>query len=100
MGQGTLTNAGRALFAAKQAASQVLVVDRFMLANIPGLVAATAENQNESLKVYANDPTKPLPRIAIILPVEISSSLVNLSPSMVMLQKRNKMVAELLNADI
>lgn len=49
MGQGTLTNAGRALFAAKQAASQVLVVDRFMLANIPGLVAATAENQNEPL---------------------------------------------------
>lgn len=49
MGQGTLTNQGRALFATKQAASQVLLINRFLLANIPGLNSATEENQNEAL---------------------------------------------------
>lgn len=54
MGQGTLTNAGRALFAERQANNQVLVIDRFLLANIPGLNVDAEENQNEPLPAMGN----------------------------------------------
>lgn len=49
MSAGKLTNAGRDLFAAKQGASQVLVIDRFMLANIPGLDPNTPVNLDETI---------------------------------------------------
>lgn len=54
MGQGTLTNQGRALFASKQAASQPLIINRFLLANIAGLDANAAENQDEALPAVGN----------------------------------------------
>ena len=54
MSQGILTNAGRDLFAAKQGAGLPLVIDRFLLANIPGLDPLTAANPNEALPVVGN----------------------------------------------
>ena len=53
MSQGILTNAGRDLFAAKQGAMETLIIDRFMLANIPGLNPADPV-----------DPDEPIPNLA------------------------------------
>lgn len=47
MSEGFLTNAGRDLLAAKQGASEVLVIDRFLLANIAGLDPSDPPNLDE-----------------------------------------------------
>jgi len=44
-----ITNAGRALFASKQATGQELTIDRFMLANVDGLDHGSAVNLDEQL---------------------------------------------------
>jgi len=59
----------------------------------PYTSASTAENQNESEKVYANPPTKPLPKIAMVwLSVGTLSLVITLLVRWVMVQNRNKMV--------
>jgi hypothetical protein len=49
MGLGILTNAGRDLFAQKAASGETLTIDRFLLANIPGLDLTAAPDPNEAL---------------------------------------------------
>jgi len=71
-----ITNAGRALFASKQAAGEPLTIDRFMLANISGLDHTQAVNLNEGLPV-AGDQVKTLPvtKAGYIGPDEVVYSL-------------------------
>ena len=60
-----------------------------------------AENQNESEKVKAREPTSPLPSMAYMLASDISRSRgTSFRPSMVMVQKRNNIVKLLLSADM
>ena len=62
---------------------------------------STAENQNESEKVNANSPTKPVPIMEIISEVEILSSdeTIIFFARWVIVQKRNNMVKALAKAD-
>src|SRR5690554_383598 len=64
---------------------------------------STAENQKLSENVKAKPPTTPDPITAIMVPVSIGSRgliLSNFIAKWVMVQKRNRMVNELLSADI
>ena len=64
---------------------------------------STAENQNESVKVYVKAPTTPAARIEIILNLSFFDSSFFTSilfPNAVIVQKRNKIVNELQRADI
>ena len=62
---------------------------------------STAENQNESEKVYAKAPTKPLPMMVNIFDWFSSPDFfATLSASAVMVQKRKRMVKALIIADI
>jgi len=54
MSTGILTNAGRDLFAQKAGAGEVLTIDRFLLANIPGLDPQTAADPDEALPDIAD----------------------------------------------
>ncbi|WP_299580955.1 phage tail protein [uncultured Microbulbifer sp.] len=49
MSIGILTNAGRDLFAQKATSGEKLTIDRFLLANIPGLDSAVAPDPDEAL---------------------------------------------------
>jgi len=71
-----ITNAGRALFASRQAANQPLNVDRFMLANINGLDHNTPVNRDEPLpQVQDQVKTLAVTKAGYIGPDEVVYSL-------------------------
>lgn len=71
-----ITNAGRAFMAAKQAAGQPAVIDRFMLANISGLNASVPVNLDEPTPdIEAQVKTLGITKDGYITPDEVVYSL-------------------------
>lgn len=76
MSNQSLTNAGRAFMAAKQAAGQPAIIDRFMLANIAGLDHTQPVNQNETIPAVGDQiKTVAVTKDGYISPDEVVYSL-------------------------